>query len=753
MTYKKALTIEFSTFAYYCVTSNKVKMIRRILLSVILYISASVVIAGNSTISIDSIVSGYFKPKQIADMNPMDDAGYYSSISENGRKLSAVDYLTGKNVRSLIDLDNVKGTKIKKIAGYMFDGVGKRILIWEERKPVYRRSFTTEYYVYDIKRNYLEPLSEKGGQRNAKFSPDGRSVAFCRDNNIYIKRLDFGSELEVTTDGAKNSVINGTTDWVYEEEFEETGAFEWSPDSQSLAYLKFDEKNVSVFSFTKFGAYRLDKKEPVFYPGSYSYKYPSAGGENSKVSLMVYQLQSRSSKKLNIPVAEDGYIPKIMFTKRNNQLAVVTLNRDQNILKMFYVNPKSSVATLILTDQNDTYVDPSFIDAIDFSTKSFTYLSEKDGYRQLYLYSSNGVLLKKLTSGNRDVTDYLGSDTINNLYFYQAVDGTPMEKSIYQVDGKGKMTKISTRKGLCTAVFNSGRNLFIQTASDLNTPPVICVCNLKGKELRTITDNAELKNKLGEVKVAQKTFFKVPAADGTLLNGWMLKPFGFDEKAKYPVIQIQYSGPDNQMVLDKYNFDWEYYLAENGFIVVCVDGRGTGGRGYDFRRSTFKNLGQLESKDQIAVSKYLKSFSYVDGGRIGIWGWSFGGFITLMSMTDSESIFKAGIAVAPVCDYRYYNTVYTERFMRTPGQNKEGYDAGSPLMRAGSLKGNLLLVHGLEDDNVRANQSIDFVEELIKSGIQFDTQFYPTSSHSILGITYRKHLYRKMADFFIDKLK
>ncbi|MDP4278050.1 MAG: prolyl oligopeptidase family serine peptidase, partial [Bacteroidota bacterium] len=490
---------------------------------------------------------------------------------------------------------------------------------------------------------------------------------------------------------------------------------------------------------------------PVYYPGFRTYRYASAGDTISTVTVHVYQLKIRSSRKLSVPVDADGYIPRIRFTRRNNQLAVMTLNRNQNEFKLFFVNPKSGVAKLILTDQSDTYVCPDF-DEIQFSTNYFTYLSEKDGYRHLYLYNANGGLRKKLTAGKWDVTKFLGCDTIKGLFYYQAAVESPMKRSVWQVDLNGKTRRISTVDGVCDGVFNRNYTLFVQTASTIKTPKITTLCNVSGQALRTISDNKALKTRLSEISYADKTFFTVPATDGQILNGWMLKPANFDASKKYPVIQLQYSGPDAQEVLDRFNFDWEYYLAEKGFVVVSVDGRGTGGRGADFRRLTYGKLGQLESQDQIAVANYLKKQAYIDGSRMGIWGWSFGGFITLMSMTNPDSPFKAGVAVAPVTDYRYYDAMYTERYMKTPAENKEGYDAGSPLLRASQLKGRLLLVHGLADDNVRANQSLDFDEALIRAGIRFDSQFYPISNHSILGETYRRHLYNTKVEFFLKNL-
>lgn len=717
---------------------------KRFVISLLILMQCASLFAVEQAVSLDSIVSGVYRPA-VSEFTPMTDPKYYTSVSGNKKKINKYEYATGKLVQTILDLDNVKESPVKEISGYVFSPIGNRILVWENTKPIYRHSFLTEYYVFDIKRNMLEPLSGKGLQRDARFSPDGRSIAFINNNNIFIKRLDYGSELTVTKDGATDTISNGATDWVYEEEFGTTYAYDWAPDGQSLAYLKFDERSIPEYSFTVFGENRNGSK-PVYYPGGYSYRYPAAGEQNSKVSLYVYQLNTRSSRKINLPSGFE-YIPRIRFACRTNQLAVMTLNRAQDMFKMYFVNPKSGIANLVLSDHDDRYVEPEY-DAIHFSTKYFTYLSDKDGYRHLYIYGPNGGLIKKLTSGKYDVIQFLGCDTVKNKFYYISDEESPLKRAVYEADMKGDRVKVSTRPGCCKATFNSNYSMFVQTSSEINEPPATVLCNVSGKELRVISENSNLK----QIITDKKTFITVPASDGQKLNGWMLKPDNFDPSKKYPVLQVQYSGPDAQAALDEFKVDWEYYLAENGIIVVCVDGRGTGGRGADFRRSAFMKLGVVESEDQIAVANWLGSQPYVDKNRIGIWGWSYGGFITLVSMTDKNNPFKAGIAVAPVCDYRYYNTIYTERYMKTPAENKEGYDAGSPILRAKDLSGKLLLIHGMADDNVRVNQSMDFVEALISSGKQFDMQVYPTSNHSILGVKYRLHLYRRMADFIIGNL-
>ena len=724
---------------------------KRISLLLILSLNFFLLPAAKQEISLDSIISGTFRSASIPEIKSMQDGRYYTCIDENGQQIIQYSYLTGKQEAVILDIHNLKGVAPKKIVGYAFSPTEKRMIVWGEKDPIYRRSYTTEYYVYDVKRNFMEVLSENGAQRDAKFSPDGRSIAFSRGNNLFIKRLDYGTEIPVTTDGSENAIINGVPDWVYEEEFEETCAFDWSPDSKFLAYVKFNEKEVPDYSFPLFGAIRSKQNQNTYYPGYYAYKYPSAGNVNSSVSVYAFNLQTRSAKKMNVPVSEEDYIPRIRFTRNNSQLAIMTLNRAQNVFKMYFANPKSAQCKLALTDESEKYVEPMY-DAIQFSTKHFTYVSEKDGYRHLYLYGANGGQQKQLTSGKWDLTKYLGCDTINNVYYYQSTEEGPTQRSIYRIDQKGKKFKISAKSGVNEGSFNADYSYYVQTWSDIKTPQEYSICNAFGEMVRPLENNKGLRSLLSKSKYADKTFISVPAADGEMLNGWMLEPSDFDKNKKYPVLQIQYSGPNSQSALDKFDFGWEYYLAEKGYIVVCVDGRGTGGRGEDFRKSTWCNLGIFETEDQVATANYLKKQSYVDGSRIGIWGWSYGGYISLMSMTDASGVFKAGIAIGPVCDWRYYNTIYTERYMRTPKENKPGYDAGSPLLRAANLKGRLLLVHGMIDDNVRVNQSMDMTEALIQAGVQFDMQLYPTSNHSMIGKTYQLHLYNRLVDFVLRNL-
>ncbi len=725
---------------------------KRLFLFTILVAGMCSFISAAEKLSLDSLVTGVYDANAVSSFHPMNDPSLFVQRSGDATQLVSVDYRTGKQKEVLLDLKTIKGEGPTSIRGYLFNAAETKILIWATQAKIYRRSYLTEYYIFDRKRNYMEPLSTNGAQRDAKFSPDGRSVAFARANNLFIRRLDYGTEIQVTTDGSKDSILNGVTDWVYEEEFAATSAFDWSPDSKLLCYVKFDERAVPSFTLPVYGALTNTVKPMKYYPSFYRFKYPSSGELNSTASVWAFNLQTRSSKKMDVPMAEDDYIPRIRFTRNVNQLAVMVLNRAQNVFKMYFMNPKSAKGTLALSEQSETFVDPSF-DDICFYTNYFTYLSEKDGYRHLYLYGPNGGLLKQLTSGKWEVTNFLGCDTLKNVFYYESNEQSVLRKDVWSIDQKGRKLLLTPEKGTNKVQFNADYSLFVKTWSDLNTPPVCTLMDLKmNKLVRVLEDNSAYRNAMKAFNLPDKQFITVPSADGQVLNGWMLKPRDFNATKKYPVVLVQYSGPSSQSVLDAYDMDWEYYLAQNQFIVVCVDGRGTGGRGTVFSHSTYTKLGVQEAEDQVAVASWLKTQPGVDGNRIGLWGWSYGGTIVLLGLSDASAVFKAGVAVAPVVDWRYYNTVYTERYMRTPNENMSGYNQTSPLERASKLKGRLLLISGMADDNVRSNQSMDFTEALIRAGVQFDMQVYPTSNHSILGATYRKHLYQRMFDFFKNNL-
>jgi len=519
----------------------------------------------------------------------------------------------------------------------------------------------------------------------------------------------------------------------------------WSADNEYLAYVRFDESNVPEYSMQIYG--------DGLFPEYYNYKYPKAGNVNSTITLHSYCVETRDIKLLDVPMDRDGYIPRIVFTSDPDQLAVMILNRHQSIFGMYYVNPKSGVSRQILREENKRYIDSDWLNAIQFSKSGFLYVSEKDGYAHIYHYSPTGVELRQVTKGNWDVTSLIGIDEATNTVYFESAEESPLRRSIYKVDAKGIKTRLSTETGTNSAAFSANYAYYINRFSSVNTPVVISVNDGKtGKSLRVIQDNAGLKEKLGGYAFKPKEFFKIETASGFELNAWIVRPTDFDASKKYPVMIFQYSGPNSQTVVDRFEFGWEQYLATNGIICVGVDGRGTGARGEEFRKSTYLRMGELEAKDLVEAAQALAKQSSIDEKRIGIWGWSFGGYATLMSMSVGNGVFKTGIAVAPVTDWRYYDTAYTERFMRTPNENAAGYDATSPIRLARNLQGKLLLIHGTADDNVHFKQSLDYFEALVQAGKQFDMHIYRDRDHSIAGGNTRLHLYTKMSLFLMDNL-
>ena len=566
------------------------------------------------------------------------------------------------------------------------------------------------------------------------FSPDGKMLAYVIDNDIWLSKFDFDTELRVTKDGELNKIINGATDWVYEEEFATTSLMEFSPDNQLLAFVKTDETEVKEFSFQTF--------ETKLYPGSYTYKYPKAGEENSKVACYVYDINAQTTRKMDVPLDDDGYMPRITFTTDAFQLAVMTLNRNQNRFDMYFTNPRSTVSKLILRDENKYYIDSDFLNSIHFLPSQFTYISESDGYSHIYIYGIAGALQKQLTKGKFDVTSLLAVDAESGAVFYQAANESPLQRSVYKITiDKGVTTKLSVNSGYNTAKFSNNGKYYIHNWSNTVTPSLITMHDSNGKLLRTLQTNEAVAQKVARANFPTKEFITVPSADGlTQLNGWMIKPSTFDANRKYPIVMVQYSGPNSQQVLDRYGIDWYYALAQEGYIIASVDGRGTGARGEAFRKQTYLNLGITESDDQIAAANYFATLPFVDGNRIGIWGWSYGGYNVLMSMSRANGAFKTGVAIAPVTDWRFYDTVYTERFMRTPQQNKTGYDNASALTLAHKLEGNLLLIHGTTDDNVHIQHTMEYARSLIQANKHFDMFVFPDKNHFISGEIGRAHV-------------
>lgn len=700
--------------------------------------------AQSKHVSLKEITSGYFYPKGAGgSFRPMGNSGYYTEATPDHKAIVSYSFETGKAVDTLFNVRTARDCDFKNFGGYIIGPEGKHILLLNDIKYIYRRSFTANVYDYDVRRKLVKPLSDKGGAiRIPTFSPDGRMVAFVRDNNIFIKKFDFDTEVQVTTDGKFNHIINGATDWVYEEEFAQTNLMSFSADGSYLAYVRTDESRVKEYSMPMY----LGRDDA--YPTEYRYKYPKAGEDNSKVSLYVYNIADRNSKPVKLDLPSDGYIPRIEFTKNSDQLAVVTMNRHQNDLKLWFVNPMSLLSKLIMEDRNTRYVDEAAIHSIEFLKDGFVYMSEKDGYQHIYLYALNGQLKKQVTKGKWDVTAFYGIDPKGNVY-YQSCEESPIRRAVYMIDAKGRKTKLSTREGWNSAQFSGDYKYFINTFSSANHVPVVALyktSNIK-KPLRVLQDNKDLEGRLAQFQTSKKEFITVKNDHGDLMNAWIVKPLNFDPNKKYPLVMVQYSGPNSQQVKDSYGFDWEQYLADQGFVVACVDGRGTGARGEEWRKCHYLKLGTVEPEDQVAAAKQLGKLPYIDPSRMAIWGWSFGGYNTLLSLCKGNGTFKVGIAVAPVTDYRFYDTIYTERYMRTPQENPQGYDEGSVLKNAQNLKGKVLIIHGSADDNVHLQNTMALTDLLVKYNIPFDEAIYTDKNHSIYGGNTRYHLYTRMANY------
>lgn len=731
-------------------------------LFVLFYLLACVLtgVQAQQHVTLKDVAQGTYRAQNIYGIKPMLDGEHYTQISSDGKRIVKYSFKTGKEVGTVFDVTTARNCTIKSFDDYILSPDEKRILIQTETKPIYRRSFTAVYYIFDVKNNKMTPLSDKGAQQVPLFSPDGNQIAFVRNNNIYLVKLLFGnSESQVTKDGEYNKVLNGIPDWVYEEEFGFNRAFDFSADSRMIAYIRFDESQVAQFSFPLYKGAFPSKEEYASYPGAYVYKYPKAGEMNSKVSVHTFDIKSRVTRKMDLPLDTDGYIPRIKFTSDPEKLAIMTLNRHQNRFDLYMANPRSALCKLAIRDEAEQYIKEQAYSDIAFYPEHIVMMSERDGYNHLYLYTIAGNLVKQITKGQFEVKSFLGWDQQTNTFYYSSNEESPLRTAVYKIDGKGKKTKLSARTGTNEAIFSTNQKYYINKYSSIQIPTLITINDNKGKELTTLMDNAGLKAKVAGLNMPTKEFFTFKTSDGVELNGWMMKPSHFDANKKYPVIMHQYSGPGSQQVLDRWNIGsmsdggmFEAYMCDKGYIMVCVDGRGTGGRGAAFEKCTYLQLGVKEAKDQVETAQYLGTLPYVDGNRIGIWGWSFGGYTTLMSMSEGTPAFKAGVAIAAPSDWRFYDTVYTERFMRTPKENGEGYNAGSAILRAPQMQGKLLLIHGTADDNVHYQNCAKYSEALVQAGVQFDMQVYTNRNHGIAGGNTRNHLMNRVANFFINNL-
>ena len=711
-------------------------------------------------INLKDLCQGAYSAKRIHGVKPLADGERYAQMSSDRRKIITYSFKTGEQAGVLFDADNIKGRlRIDHIDGYILSPDESRILLQTQTTPIYRHSFTAEYYIYDVKSRNLAVLSTGGPQEVPLWSPDGNMVAFVREGNLFLVKLLFNnSESQVTTDGKFNEVINGKPDWVNEEEFSFSRAFDFNADATMLAWIRYDESKVPEYAFPLYYGMDESKAQYADYPGRYSYKYPVAGQQNSTVKVQSFDIKSRKIRDMQLPLDPDGYIPRIQFTDHPEKLLVLTQNRHQNQLDIYIANPRSTECRCIVRDHAERYINENPYKNLRLLPGSFVLMSARSGYDHLYLYDFNGTLKRQLTKGDYVVTDFYGYDPKTGTTYYAANQEAPMRKAVYSCDAKGKVVKLSTQQGTNDAIFSTTFKYFMNVYSNLDTPPVTTLCDAKGRTLKTLEDNADLRQKLARITLGQRKLITVPTDGGVQLNAIMVLPPDFKESSQYPVVMYQYSGPGSQQVLDSWSAGnmggmlYERYLAQKGFICVIVDGRGTGGRGREFEQCTYLKLGQLESHDQAQAALYLGTLPYVDKARIGIWGWSFGGFNTLMSMSEGRGVFAAGVAVAPPTSWKYYDTVYTERFMRTPNENKEGYDV-SPIGRASGLQGHLLLCHGLADDNVHWRNTAEYTEALVQADKDFKELTYTNKNHGIYGGNTRYHLFRQITGWFQDYLQ
>lgn len=717
-------------------------------------------VAASEPITLKQVASGEFAAELVTGINPIKGTDQYARISADGKRIEEYSFKTGKRTAVLFDIDHTQGEKITGFDGYIMSPDGTRMLISTNRKAVYRRSYKANFYIYTIKSHKLEKLSDGGPQQCPVWSPDGLQVAFVRDNNIFLVKLLYdNAENQVTKDGKFNEVINGIPDWVNEEEFEFNTALTFNADGTMLCWLRYDEKDVKQYSLQLYKGSNPERKEYAEYPGLYSYKYPKAGTDNSKVTAWSYDIKSHRIQKLHVPVDTDGYMPRIMPTPNADKILVYTMPRHQDVLNLYAVNPRSTIAHLLLKESVKKYVEEEAVASIKIGDNNILVPSDRDGYMHLYVYNHNGQLLRKVAPGNYDITAVYGMDEATGDIYYQAAALNPHDRQVYVAHKNGKIERLTNQEGWNSAVFSGDCKYFLNTWSNYDTPYVYTTRSNDGKVIATNVDNKALKEKITKYGWTKKETFTFTTSEGVKLDGWMVKPANFDASKKYPVIMFQYSGPGNQQVVNSWSAGsmgqggaFDEYLAQQGFIVVCVDGRGTGGRGAEFEKCTYLKLGDLESKDQVETALYLGSLPYVDKNNIGIWGWSYGGFNTLMSMSEGRPVFKAGVAVAPPTSYRFYDTIYTERYMRTPQENPTGYD-DCPISRASKLNGALLICHGSADDNVHPQNTFEYTEALVQADKDFKENFYTNRNHSIFGGNTRNHLLRQIAEWFETHLK
>ena len=715
---------------------------------ILLFLVATVF--GQQKITVEKIYSGAFRAKGMDELQSLKNTNQYTVLNvdqaSRSMQIDLYDFATLKKVANLVDSKNHKELE-NGIDSYTFDASEKKILIACNSNQIFRHSFTADYFLYDIPSKKITKLFDFQVQEPT-FSPDGTKIAYAKENNLYVYDVASQKSTAVTTDGKKNAIINGITDWVYEEEFAFVRAFDWSKDSKKLAYIRFDESAVPEFSMSMF--------HTDLYPTIETFKYPKAGEKNSVVSLHIYDANANTAKKVDLGNYNDFYIARLQWTNDSNILSAQVLNRHQNNLDLLFVDGTTATAKVVLNEKDKAYVDVT--DNLTFlKDNSFIWTSEKDGFNHIYVYDKTGKLKSQVTKGNWEVTSYYGLDEKTKTIFFQSTENGSINRDVYSIalDGKNKL-RLTSKVGTSAATFSPNFQYFITTFSSNLQPTTYTLNEAKsGKEIQVIENNQALADKLKEYNLPTKDFFVLKTAKGNELNAWILKPKDFDPSKKYPVFMYQYSGPGSQQVNNDWNNTDDYWflsLTQQGYIVVCVDGRGTGFKGADFKKVTQKELGKYEVEDQIDAAKVIGNYPYVDKSRIGIFGWSYGGFMASNCIFQGADVFKMAIAVAPVTNWRFYDSIYTERYMQTPQENANGYDTNSPINHVDKLKGKFLLIHGSADDNVHVQNSMQMMEALIQANKQFDSQIYPDKNHGIYGGKTRIQLYNKMTNFIKENL-
>lgn len=700
-----------------------------------------------NTVTLEDIwINKTFAPKQIESIRFSNDGEHYF-VLEDKKIVSKYRLAQGDKISEMLNLDDFQEFKGKKIDAYQMSADEKKILVAVNSTSIYRHSFEADYGCVDLEMQSAQPVSANGKQQLATLSPNSQKIAFVRNNNLFYVDLQNMLETQITFDGKKNQIINGTTDWVYEEEFGFVQGFQWSPNSDQIAFLRFDESQVQAYAMTLWDS---------LYPSEYRYKYPKAGEDNSKLTLHLYNLKTKHTTKIPLEKFHDFYIPKFGWTTLNNELYFEVMNRHQNQLDLNIFNTQNETITTIYAETNPAYIE---VPEVIFMPDKFIITSEKEGYNQIYEYAKNGQLIQKLTPGTYDVTAIYGLDEKHGFLYFQAAKTNPMNREICGVNVDNKTPKtffVSSEQGVNTAVFVKKYQYFMNTHSTANSAPKHTLHRANGKLLKTLEDNAGINQKFKDYNFVEKTFGTIKNSVGDEMPYWIMRPKNPIPGKKYPLLMFQYSGPGSQQVLNGHagtsDYLWYQMLVSEGFVVACVDGRGTGNRGEAYKKCTYLQLGKYETEDQITAAKYFGNLDFIDASRIGIWGWSYGGFMSTLCVLKGNDVFKMAMAVAPVTSWRYYDNIYTERYMRKPQENPSGYDENSPINGVEKMTGKYLLVHGTADDNVHLQNTIEMIKALNNAGKHYDLYLYPNKNHSIFGEQTRLHLYQKLTTFIRENL-